>query len=426
MRGCAVAELDDAIAVQMRRQVLHWVAASERMDLDALASREAWGHLERYLGVSLRKHLEGVIERLASEARVLATIDRELKDRHERSALRRRLIAFESRYLRTERTLEFFADAINCRTNPNMAALLRACDTLAQRCMAALLEPLGKVAPPALTYLGEGRGASILRAHQRLWDGGELCPVAAIKITRHNLLRPTALLHESGHQVAAILGWNEALAAALSRQLEDAGAGAELAAVWASWASEIAADAFAFAHAGYASVAALHDVVDGETAGVFRHLPGDPHPVAYLRVLLGVAMCRSSYGAGPWDALQEAWCATHPLRAAPDDSRTLVQASLPLLDTVVRAALGTPLRAFGGRALRAIVDPARVSPTALDELHQRIGDALFSSAHWLWTEPLRILGLTGLRLATRPLETRSTLELQRQSMLRLGGATTTV
>ena len=36
-------------------------------------------------------------------------------------------------------------------------------------------------------------------------------PVAAIKVTRHNLQRPTALIHEAGHQVAHITGWNEEL-----------------------------------------------------------------------------------------------------------------------------------------------------------------------------------------------------------------------
>ena len=121
--------------------------------------------------------------------------------------------------------------------------------------------------------------------------------MAAIKITRHNLLRPTAAIHEAGHQVAHISGWNQELAAALAREL--AGASAELADAWSGWASEIAADAVAFVHTGFASVAALHDVLAGETPSVFRHTPGDPHPICYLRVLLGVEMCRYFYGAGP-------------------------------------------------------------------------------------------------------------------------------
>ena len=417
----------EALAIQTQRQVAHWVCAAARLDLDELASPQAWGQLERYLGVSLRRHLEGVIERVAVQARALTALERAARSATAIAELRAKLLEFQRLYLRTERTLDFFADAINCRTNPQVAAVLRACDTLAQRSMAQVLEPLGKTTPPAVTYLGEGRGASILRAHQRLWDGGDVCPVAAIKVTRHNLLRPTALIHEAGHQVAAIVGWNEELGAALAHGLQsDAGASAELAAMWASWASEIAADAFAFAHTGFASVAALHDVLDGDSASVFRYLAGDPHPISYVRVLLGVEMCRAFYGNGPWDAMALAWSGVHRLQAAPAETRAIVQNSLGLLKAVVQIALATPLRAFAGRTLASLIAPERVSPAALRELEGRLGNALFTSAHWLWSEPVRILALIGLRVALKPRESEPVLEMQRQSMLRLGGALQTV
>jgi hypothetical protein len=141
--------------------------------------------------------------------------------------------------------------------------------------------------------------------------------VATIKITRHNLHRPTALIHETGHQVAHIVGWNEELAAALARGLADAPAGVGDA--WASWSSEVAADAFAFVHTGYAAVAALHDVVAGEDVPCFDTFPGDPHPVSYVRVLLGVEMCRQFYGDGPWNELARAHgCSQYSLERAPE------------------------------------------------------------------------------------------------------------
>jgi hypothetical protein len=96
--------------------------------------------------------------------------------------------------------------------------------------------------------------------------------------------------------------------------------------------------------------------------------------------------------------------------------------SRPILNSVVRLTLDTPMRSFNGRALRVLIQPERVSPAALSELEGRIGPALFTSAHWLWTEPLRILALTGLQLAGRPQELNEVLRLQEQSMLRLGGA----
>jgi hypothetical protein len=409
-----------AIRVQTERQVAHWALAVSRLELDDLASTEAWGHLERYLGVALRRHLTGVIDRLQGGANVLTAMQRAAQSPVAVAAVRRKLLALRQQYLRTETTLDFFADAINGRTNPQIAALLRACDSLAHRSMSQLLDQLGKTTPVALTYVDKGIGASILKAGLRLWDGGEVCPVAAIKIVRHNLLRPTSLIHEAGHQVAHITGWNDELAVTLSQGI--AGSSSELAAAWASWSSEIAADAFAFVHTGFASVAALHDVLAGDLSMVFRYTPGDPHPVSYIRVLLGVEMCRYFYGAGPWDNLALSWTALHPTNNAPRDICNLLEDSRPILNTVVRLTLDTPMRAFNGRSLRALIQPERVSPAALGELEGRIGPALFTSAHWLWTEPLRILALTGLQLASRPRDMNDILQLQEQSMLRLGGA----
>ena len=253
----------------------------------------------------------------------------------------------------------------------------------------------------------------------RLWDGTSESPVAAIKIVRHNLHRPTALIHETGHQAAHITGWNEELAAALETGLK--GASSDLASAWASWTTEIAADAFAFVHTGYACVAALHDVVAGEKSAVFRYTPGDPHPISYLRVLLGVEMCRQFYGAGPWDELALVWTRDYPLEKAVK-TEPLLRSSLPVLPNIVDITLHRPMRAFGGRPLSALIDPLRVSPEALDGLERRLGVALYTSMHWIWTEALRLLALTGLKAATMPQQTEALQKQQGTWMLRLGGA----
>lgn len=417
------ADLRTALAAQTERQVAHWVSAASRLNPQDLASPEAWSRLEQYLGLSLQRHLGCVVARLRDDAQALAALQRAARSPNAQADLQRRLLAFRRQYLRTETTLDFFSDALNTRTNTRIAALLRACDTLAQRSMAQLLDALGKATPPALTYLEKGLGASILKAGLRLWDGGQACPVAAIKITHHNLLRPTSLIHEAGHQVAHVAGWNEELALALSGKLPAlAGASQELADVWAGWASEIAADAFAFVHTGFASVAALHDVLACGLSTVFRYTPSDPHPISYLRVLLGVETCRYFYGSGPWDDLALAWTHQYQVEQAPADVRRIAQDSRKVLKAVVHLTLDTSMRAFGGRSLRALVPPERVSPAALQEMESRIGPALFTSAHWLWSEPLRIVALTGLQLAVKPGDLPSILDKQEQAMLRLGGA----
>jgi hypothetical protein len=409
-----------AVTGQTERQVAHWARAASNFRLDDLASPEAWGHLERYLGLSIRRHLTGVIDHLVAEANALVAAQRAASSPTAIRQVHAKLLAFRRQYLRTETTLDFFADAINTRTNPRMGALMRACDTIAYRSMALVLDQLGVTTPPVLTFPDKGLGAAIIKANLRLWDGNDLNPVATIRIAEHNLDSPTSLVHEAGHQVAHLTGWNDELARVLHDGL--APSSRELAGLWASWASELAGDALAFATTGYASVTALHDVLAGDLAVVLQLTPGDPHPVSYLRVLLCVEMCRYFYGAGAWDDMALSWTALHPTQAAPVEVRALLDDSLPLLKTIVRLTLDTPMRAFKGRPLRALVQPERVSPAALAELEGRIGPALFTSAHWLWTEPLRILALAGLRAADRPRQLNDILQTQEDSMLRLGGA----
>ena len=405
--------------MQLARQVAHWVLAAQRLqDLDNFASPAAWAGLERYLGMALRRTLHDSVLRLLHQAAVLRALLDAAQTPHDLAAVRRRLLAFRHQYLRTETMLDFFADAVNTRTNPEVAALLQACDSLAYRSMAQVLNPLDKLTPVVLTYVDTGLGASILKAGLRLWDGSADSPAAAIKVARHNLLRPTSLIHEAGHQVAHILGWNEELAGKLEQGL--AGAPRPVAAVWASWASEIAADAFAFVHTGYASVAALHDVLAGGESFVLRFAPGDPHPVSYVRVMLGVEMCRLAYGSGPWDGLEQAWVSDHPLHQARPRVRALLEASLPLVRGVAAISLDAPMQAFAGRTLSQMVNPALVSPAALDRLERQIGPALYTSMHWLWIESLRLLALSGLRVAADPKQAGVILQQQQAWMGRLG------
>jgi hypothetical protein len=416
-----MADLQAAIKVQLSRQVIHWTKAAARLaDLDDLASPAAWHSLERYLGLSIRRHLSTVVGQLVREGDLLQAALVAAVSPVDLLTVRRQLLNFRNRYTRVEMTLAFFADAINTRTNPKISGYLKACDILAYRSMAMLLDPLGKQTPSALSYFEKGIGAAILRANLRLWDGTGVNPVAAIKITRHNLQRNTALIHEAGHQAAAVVGWNEELASKLATGLTGAPVGVSR--EWASWASEIGADAFAFVHTGYAAVAALHDVLAAEDAIVLRHTPGDPHPISYIRVLLGVEMCRQFYGAGPWDALAQAWTQLYSLQKAQGATRALLEASVAFLPSIVRITLREPMRAFDGRPLAALINPDRVKPEALLAMEQQLGAALYTSTHWIWTEALRLLALTGLRIATTPDKKVDTFAQPEEWLLRLGGA----
>lgn len=404
--------------MQVARQVAHWRAATAGLqDLDNFASGAAWRTLERYLDIAIRRHLGEAVDRLAREADALAAELRAAFTMQQLEQVRLRVIDFRRRYLQVETALEFYGDAVNSRTTPRLAGLLSACDTLAVLSMRVVLEPLGRAVPPILTYVDKGLGASILRAGLRLWDGGSVSPAAVLKITRQNLRRPTALIHESGHQVAHLAGWNQELAALLRRELSPVST--DLADTWAGWSSEIAADTHAFVHTGYGAVAALHDVVAGGST-VFRLTPGDPHPLAYLRVLLAVQMCVRFYGAGPWDDLGRAWVVSQPVASAPGDARELIERSLPLLPRIAELCLLAPMRGLGGKPITALVDPLRVRPDALARLTQEAGGSLTTSSDWVRREGLRLLALTSFRAATEPDRATEIAAQYEEWMLRLG------
>lgn len=408
-----------AVRHQLARQVAHWsMAVRELADLDRLAARSGWRSLERYLGVAIESVLRETVDRLRRQVAALAAALAAAETVAELDRVRADLLVFRTSYMAAEAVLDFYGDAVGTRGNEALGTYMRACDTLATTSMAKVLVPLGKRPPPVLTYVDKGLGASILKAGLRLWDGRAVSPVAAIKIVRHNLKRPTALIHETGHQVAHEIGWNEQLAALFRRALKRHGAG--LADTWASWASEIAADAFAFGHTGFAAVAALHDVLAGDPEWVVRHAPGDPHPVSYLRVLLGHAMCARFYGAGPWDDLALAWTRQNPARDADAETAELIRRSTPLLPEVVGLVFSTPLAAFGGKPFTALLDPGHVSPAALLALSRDAGEALFSSDHWIRREHLRLLALSGHLVAERPDRATDVLGKQDVWMRRLG------
>lgn len=406
---------------QVLRRVSHWEGAAERLDdFEATASPASWAGLERYVGVTLRKELKDAREQLKREAALLRAQFAASRSRGDLERVAENVARLRDRYLQTELLVDFYVDAVRARSNPELSAQLRACDVMAERAITSALKPLGKPCPPILTYFKPGIGASILRMGTQLWDGS-LSQIAAVKLTYHNRLRPTALIHEAGHQFAAILGWNEALAQALRDGLGSIDRRAALQV--AAWSSEIAADVFAFVHTGFASVAALTDVISGRGGQVFRYLPGDPHPVSFLRVLLGVEMCRRFYGQGAWDELAATWLELYPMSGADQFVADLIRALLPALPRVVELGLLTPVACFSGRRLSDLVDPKQVAPFALREMERQAAGSVYTSSHWIWTECLRLTALSGLRYAEEPERGREILQQQEEWMVRLGELT---
>ncbi|MEU2042483.1 hypothetical protein [Nocardia niwae] len=405
-----------ALRFELSGEAAHWQTATVGLaDLDNFAAPDAWRALETYLGLAVRRHLSELVTSARLELDAMQADIRAALTLTDLRRCQQRVHRFRRRYLQAETVLTFYGNAVRSRTTARLGELLRACDYLAVESMRVPLRPMRVTPPPALVYLDSGLGASILRAGWRAWDGSSPSPAAAIKLTRFNLLRPTSMLHEAGHQVAHLTGWNDELTTVLRRGIPDS----LVADVWAGWATELGPDLLAFAHAGYGAVAALHDVVN-DARQVFACPMGDPHPVAYLRVLAGVQMCQRFYGVGPWDTLRQAWQAVYPIASAPPELQPLLVRSVEQLPRIVDLGLRTPMRAFGGAALAEIVDPTRVSPTALTELQRAAGGALTTSSHYLQAEGLRLLAHAAYSVAVRPETAAQTAEDFETWMRRLG------
>jgi hypothetical protein len=389
------------VAADLERQVAHWLASARTFrDAEEFASLEAWRSVERDVGAPLRMQMNAIVEEMIKLGEATAAlVQKARKGVGELGNAKAAVQRFRRRYVQVDTTLDFLGDAVNSRTSMVLRSALTTLDRLAVASMAPVLQRAGKPIPKVLVYQDKGTGASILRAGVRLWAPGAVMPVAAIKIVRHNLYRPTSLFHETGHQVAHLTGWTESVATSISKSLSG---DPELRAMWTPWASEIAADVFAFLHTGYASVAALYDVV-GDSTTIMRWPIGDPHPVGWLRTALGCAFSAQCFGAeGPWVALQRAMEAHFPASQAEATLRPLLERSLESMPSIAAACLSAGVPALNGKPMTDVLDPARVSPAALAELERRAGPALWISPNWRETEGIRIVALAGLREAERP------------------------
>jgi len=385
----------DRRLTQLRTEAAHWQLAVDALaDLDTIAAPAAWEALERYLHHRVRGRLAELARAVQTKADDVARMFDAGRSADE---IRLALLQLRTHYLRAETLLDFFGDAVNSRTNPRLAELLRGYDIIASESMASTLQPLGIASPPALVYHDKGLGASILRAGIRLWDESHPSPVAAIKLTRHGLYGlPTSMLHECGHQVLALCGYNDELQQRLYEAL--APLSSRMASLVSSWSSELGADVHAVHHAGWAPAFALSNVVDGTSAHVFRIRVGDPHPPPLVRTLFNVGLVRAWYGAGPWDDLTAVWTERHPLSAAGSNA-DITRNVLEALGTVIEIASMTPMRSFRGKTFGDLVDPRRASPSSLRALEEQAGGTLLTSTYLQRREPVRILAL----LATRGL-----------------------
>jgi hypothetical protein len=214
--------------------------------------------------------------------------------------------------------------------------------------------------------LHRGLGGAIRRARTRLPGGGDN-PVALIRIPRERMIGygiASSLVHEVGHQGAALLQLVESLRAQLRpirlrtglRRAWD---------LWDRWISEIVADFWSISRIGIGSTLGLIGLVSLPRGLVFRPSDDDPHPMPWVRVLLSCAIGDHLYPDPQWKRLAATWQAMYPIAGVRPQLTALIselRITMPHLISVV--VEHRPAR-LGGRSLGEVLRNPELGREAL-------------------------------------------------------------
>lgn len=329
----------------------------ETMVPAAALSRAAQIAIEHHLA-SGRDKLRGMIHDylrwLLSESGYAATPE----------IAQRRFTLLRLRFNTVLTQFDLFSDAITQRSEHDTGVWLAGLDALAQD---ALEVPGGYYpAPAVMCYLDRGAGAAIRRARTRLPGGGEN-PVAVIRVPRERMVGSgiaSSLVHEVGHQAAALLGLVNSLRGELRRQPGAAWRYFE------RWISEIVADFWSVARVGVASTLGLMGVVSLPRAFVFRMLLDDPHPFPWIRVKLSCAMGAALYPHRQWPRLARLWNAFYPTTGLNAEACGLIRTLEEALPTFVGLLMHHRPPALRGRSLAEALAVAERQPARLSELFE--------------------------------------------------------
>lgn len=259
-----------------------------------------------------------------------------------------------------------FLDVLTQRHMPEIGRLLKGCDVLALDAIRRNHPALSVVEPP-LVSVNRGFGASIAREGVRM-PGGNTNPLGLIEIPYTRLMEKynlTSILHEAGHEVMVRLGVKETLPAMIRAALLRRSASKDIQDYFALWMSEIGPDFWTFLCSGIAAAGGIREILVLPPSMMYRISWTDPHPPAWLRVLLNFEWCRQVWGEGIWDDWEREWLALYPLSLAPPESRKLLDEGRRTLPTVAQALLRTRFRTLGGKPMAGLFDLAIIHPLTL-------------------------------------------------------------
>lgn len=331
--------------------------------LAAAVSPAAQTAIERYLAQgreTLRRMVRGFLRWLAGEGGQRATPEQ----------AQGRLTLVRLRFNAMLSQFDIFADALVQRTEHENGVRLSGLDAVATD--ALRLPGNYYEVPPVVCYLDRGHGAAIRRARTRLPGGGEN-PVAIIRVPRERMVGSgiaSSLVHEVGHQGAALLDLVNSLRPVMLGMQHKGGGEQRAWQLWERWLSEILADFWSVAKVGISSTTGLMSVVSLPRAFVFRINVDDPHPFPWIRVKLSCAMGRALYPHPQWNRFSELWDQFYPVQELDGQRQQLVKILLETMPAFVALLVHHRPPALRGKTLAEVMAVERQQPARLASLFQ--------------------------------------------------------
>lgn len=358
-----------------------WMLSQEaRAMLTRLARVKPFALLEPMVpAASLRPNAQVAIERLLAVGRNeleraihgflswLAGAEREVSDEQ----AQRRFTLLRLQFNATLTQFDLFDDVITQRSENESGVWLSGLDVVARDALS--LPGHYYALPPIVCYLDRGAGAAIRRVRTRLPGGGNN-PVALVRVPRERMVGSgiaSSLVHEVGHQAAALLGLVSSLRPVLRGMQATDGPDRDAWHLWERWISEIVADFWAVARVGIASTLGLMAVVSLPRVFAFRIDPADPHPAPWIRVMLSCSIGQVLYPHPQWARLASLWASFYPTRGLDAPRMQLLnrlRATLPALVSLLVQQRPSSLR---GHRLVDVLDTDARQPEQLTRLFDR-------------------------------------------------------
>ena len=266
--------------------------------------------------------------------------------------------------------LDIFADVVSQRSEHGTGIWVAGLDVFAHD--ALHLNGSFYEMPEIICYLDRGHGAAIRRVRTRL-PGGVENPVAIIRVPRERMVGSgigSSLVHEVGHQGAALLGLIPSLELPLQQKADSEPWRRNAWKLYTQWISEILSDMWSVAMLGIGATNGLMNVVSLPPYFVFRMPNGEPHPFPWIRVKISMAFGRVLYPDPQWEVLEKTWEQMYPTHSLKPVQQKLLGILSDTLPDFVHLVLHHRPKSLRGKTLREVFPVTERCPAQLRALYR--------------------------------------------------------